>query len=56
MEDQPTCSKYVSSYTSDSEFDSDSNTNVTRAYAQIQQVSDTNDGVVSLPDQENIDL
>lgn len=56
MEDESTYSKYVSSYASDSEFDSDNNTNVIRAYAQIQQVSDTNDGVVSLPDQENIDL
>lgn len=56
MEDESTYSKYVSSYASDSEFDSDNNTNVIRAYAQIQQVSDTNDGAVSLPDQENIDL
>lgn len=56
MEDESTYSKYVSSYASDSEFDSDNNTNVIRAYAQIQQVSYTNDGVVSLPDDENIDL
>ena len=35
MEDESTYSKYVSSYASDSEFDSDNNTNVIRAYAQI---------------------
>ena len=55
-EDEPTCSKYVNKFVSDSECSDTEDFSVTRAYAESEQESeDPNDGIVSLPDQEVLD-
>ena len=51
--DEPTCSKYVNRFLSDSESSDTEDTSVNRAYAESEQESeDPNDDIVSLPDQE----
>ena len=55
-EDEPTCSKYVNRFLSDSESSDTEDTFVTRAYAKSEQESeDPNDDIVSLCDQEVLD-
>ena len=55
-EDEPTCSKYVNRFVSDSESSDTEDTSVTKAYAESEQESeDPNDDIVSLPDQEVLD-
>ena len=55
-EDEPTCSKYVNRFLSDSESSDTEDTFVTRAYAKSEQESeDPNDDIVSLRDQEVLD-
>ena len=55
-EDEPTCSKYVNRFVSDSESSDTEDTSVTRAYAESEQESeDPNDDVVILPDQDGLD-
>ena len=50
---EPTCSKYVNRFVSDSEGSVTEDTSVTKAYAESEQESeDPNDDIVSLPDQE----
>ena len=50
-EDEPTCSKYVNRFVSDSESSDTEDTSVTKAYAESEQESeDSNDDTVSLPD------
>ena len=52
-EDEPTRSKYVNRFVSDSESSDTEDTSVTRSYARSEQESeDPNDNIVSLPDQE----
>ena len=54
--DEPTCSKYVNRFLSDSESSDTEDTFVTRAYAKSEQESeDPNDDIVSLRDQEVLD-
>ena len=53
---EPTCSKYVNRFVSDSEGSVTEDTSVTKAYAESEQESeDPNDDIVSLPDQEVLD-
>ena len=55
-EDEPTCSKYVNRFLSDSESSDTEDTSVTRVYAKSEQESeDPNDDIVSLRDQEVLD-
>ena len=55
-EDEPSCSKYVNRFVSDTESSDTEDTSVTRAYAESEQESeDPNDDIVSLPDQEVLD-
>ena len=55
-EDEPTCSKYVNRFVSDSESSDTEDNCVIRAYAESEQESeDLNDDIVSLPDQEVLD-
>ena len=55
-EDEPSSSKYVNRFVSDTESSDTEDTSVTRAYAESKQESeDPNDDIVSLPDQEVLD-
>ena len=54
--DEPTCSKYVNRFLSDSESSDTEDTSVNRAYAESEQESeDPNDDIVSLPDEGVLD-